>query len=38
MMPLTYNRRNPIGDGSGEANDGGLSDFGHAVVAESATS
>ncbi|MBI3879096.1 MAG: membrane dipeptidase, partial [Verrucomicrobia bacterium] len=34
MMHLTYNRRNPIGDGAGEANDGGLSDFGHAVVAE----
>lgn len=34
MMHLTYNRRNPIGDGAGESNDGGLSDFGHAVVAE----
>ena len=34
MMHLTYNRRNPIGDGAGEPNDGGLSDFGHAVVAE----
>jgi membrane dipeptidase len=34
MMHLTYNRRNPIGDGVGEPNDGGLSDFGHAVVAE----
>ena len=33
MMHLTYNRRNPIGDGAGEASDGGLSDFGHAVVA-----
>ena len=34
MMHLTYNRRNPIGDGAGEPNDGGLSEFGHAVVAE----
>lgn len=34
MMHLTYNRRNPIGDGAGEPNDGGLSDFGHAVVTE----
>ena len=34
MMHLTYNRRNPIGDGAGEPNDGGLSDFGHAVVKE----
>lgn len=34
MMHLTYNRRNPIGDGAGEPNDGGLSDFGHEVVAE----
>lgn len=34
MMHLTYNRRNPIGDGAGEPNDGGLSDFGHSVVAE----
>ncbi len=34
MMHLTYNRRNPIGDGAGEPNDAGLSDFGHAVVAE----
>lgn len=34
MMHLTYNRRNPIGDGAGEPRDGGLSDFGHAVVAE----
>ena len=32
MMHLTYNRRNPIGDGAGESNDGGLSDFGHAVA------
>ncbi len=34
MMHLTYNRRNPIGDGAGEPGTGGLSDFGHAVVAE----
>ena len=34
MMHLTYNRRNPIGDGAGEPGDAGLSDFGHAVVAE----
>lgn len=34
MMHLTYNRRNPIGDGAGEPHDGGLSDFGQAVVAE----
>ncbi len=34
MMHLTYNRRNPIGDGCGEPRDGGLSDFGHAAVAE----
>lgn len=34
MMHLTYNRRNPIGDGAGEPNDAGLSDFGHQVVAE----
>jgi membrane dipeptidase len=34
MMHVTYNRRNPIGDGCGEATDGGLSDFGRAVVAE----
>jgi len=34
MMHLTYNRRNPIGDGAGEPRDGGLSDFGHAAVAE----
>lgn len=34
MMHLTYNRRNPIGDGAGEPNDGGLSDFGHTVVKE----
>lgn len=34
MMHLTYNRRNPIGDGCGEANDAGLSDFGRHAVAE----
>jgi membrane dipeptidase len=34
MMHLTYNRRNVIGDGCGESSDGGLSDFGRAVVAE----
>ena len=34
MMHLTYNRRNPIGDGAGEPHDGGLSDFGRSVVAE----
>ncbi len=34
MMHLTYNRRNPMGDGAGEENDGGLSDFGRAVVDE----
>ena len=34
MMHLTYQRRNMIGDGCGEASDGGLSDFGRAVVAE----
>jgi membrane dipeptidase len=34
MMHVTYNRRNPLGDGCGEPNDGGLSDFGHAAVAE----
>ncbi len=34
MMHLTYNRRNLIGDGCGEAANGGLSDFGRAVVAE----
>lgn len=34
MMHLTYNRRNPLGDGCGEAKDGGLSDFGHCVVKE----
>lgn len=34
MMHLTYNRRNPIGDGVGEPGNAGLSDFGHAAVAE----
>lgn len=34
MMHLTYNRRNMIGDGCGETTNGGLSDFGCAVVAE----
>ena len=34
MMHLTYNRRNPLGDGCGEANDGGLSDFGRIAIAE----
>lgn len=34
MMHLTYQRRNPIGDGCGEPNDGGLSDFGRMVIAE----
>lgn len=34
MMHVTYNRRNPLGDGCGEPNDGGLSDFGRAAVEE----
>ncbi len=34
MMHLTYNRRNVIGDGCGETANGGLSDFGRAVVKE----
>lgn len=34
MMHLTYNRRNVIGDGCGEPSDGGLSDFGRAVISE----
>ena len=34
MMHLTYNRRNMIGDGCGELANGGLSDFGRAVVKE----
>ncbi len=34
MMHLTYNRRNLIGDGCAEPANGGLSDFGRAVVKE----
>ena len=34
MMHLTYNRRNPLGDGCGEPNDAGLSDFGALAIAE----
>jgi membrane dipeptidase len=34
IMHLTYNRRNMIGDGCAEPANGGLSDFGGAVVAE----
>jgi membrane dipeptidase len=34
MMHLTYNRRNVIGDGCAEKANGGLSDFGRAVVQE----
>lgn len=34
MMHLTYNRRNPLGDGAGEPNDGGLSDFGRLAISE----
>jgi membrane dipeptidase len=34
MMHLTYQRRNSIGDGCGELANGGLSDFGRAVVKE----
>lgn len=34
MMHLTYNRRNMIGDGVGEKQDGGVSDFGEMVIAE----
>lgn len=34
MMHVTYNRRNPLGDGCGEASDGGLSDFGLAAIGE----
>jgi membrane dipeptidase len=34
MMHLTYNRRNVIGDGCAEEANGGLSDFGRAVVKE----
>lgn len=34
MMHLTYNRRNPMGDGAGEPGNAGLSDFGQEVIAE----
>lgn len=34
MMHLTYNRRNPIGDGCGEPADAGLSEFGHEAIRE----
>ncbi len=34
MMHLTYQRRNMIGDGCGEASDAGLSDFGLQAIAE----
>ncbi|HWL53668.1 MAG TPA: membrane dipeptidase [Chthoniobacteraceae bacterium] len=34
MMHLTYNRRNLLADGCAEKANAGLSDFGHAVVAE----
>ncbi|MCA9041253.1 MAG: membrane dipeptidase [Planctomycetaceae bacterium] len=34
MMHLTYQRRNMIGDGSGEKSDAGLSDFGREAIAE----
>lgn len=34
MMHLTYNRRNVIGDGCAEPANGGLSEFGRAVVKE----
>ena len=34
MMHVTYNRRNPLGDGCGETTDGGLSDFGRAAIEE----
>jgi len=34
MMHLTYNRRNPIGDGCGEPANAGLSDFGRTVIRE----
>jgi len=33
MMHLTYNRRNWVGDGCMEVNEGGLSAFGHDVIA-----
>lgn len=34
MMHLTYNRRNVLGDGCAELNDGGISDLGRHAVAE----
>jgi membrane dipeptidase len=34
MMHLTYNRQNVIGGGVGETKDGGLSDFGRAIIKE----
>lgn len=34
MMHLTYNRRNMLGDGCGEASDAGLSELGRLAVAE----
>lgn len=34
MMHLTYNRRNPLGDGCGEPSDAGVSDFGKQAIAE----
>jgi membrane dipeptidase len=34
MMHVTYNRRNPLGDGCAETSNGGLSDFGRAAVDE----
>lgn len=34
MMHLTYNRRNPLGDGAGETTDGGVSDFGKYAIGE----
>ncbi len=34
MMHLTYQRRNMIGDGCGEASDAGLSEFGRKVIGE----
>lgn len=34
MMHLTYNRRNALGDGCAEPNDGGLSDLGKLAIAE----
>ncbi len=34
MMHLTYQRRNMIGDGSGEKSNSGLSDFGRRAIAE----